>query len=63
MLDLSTCSLRKLWSNHKLRSREEEEWRHPIKQRPPTGGEFKPSGKRGAHAAIPPDVRWGDVKP
>lgn len=50
MIYLSTCclrsSLRKLWSNHKWRSKEEVEWRHPLKHRPPRGGKIKPSGKR-----------------
>jgi len=36
MLDLSTCrlirSLEKFWSIHKWRGREEEVWRHPLKQ-------------------------------
>ncbi len=49
---LSTCNLKcnlriilsKLWSSHKWRSREEIEWTHPLKQRPPIGENFKPSG-------------------
>ena len=38
------CS--RLWSNHNWRSREEIEWKSPLKQRPPRGGNFEPDGQR-----------------
>ena len=38
---LLTCSLRsslrRLWSNHNWRSKEETEWKSPLKRRPPVG--------------------------
>ena len=36
----------KVVGNHNWRSREDTEWKIPLKQRPPGGGNLEPDGQR-----------------